>query len=337
MKNTIWAAFGLLFLGCAYIGTVIPEVPIIFFVILAVWAFGKSLDKFGIQIMLQNILNFIGSVKDVLRCILFIKPGIKELCGIKNQDLIVLGNGPSLAAELTKDLVFFKEKDTMCCNEFVHSDYYELIQPKYYVFLDPAYWRKTDVKTVNDEMAKTFKNLNEKTTWPLTIIMRVAGENWNFFIDLPKINTNINIVYFYNNGIVAPLKIKYYFYKKNRAMPLLYNVLGVSTFFALNMGYKKIFIAGADHSWHKDLVVKNNNNLYWKNSHFWDQEEADLTPIWVDSYQKETFKMHLILTSLSYTFSGYFELEKYSKYLNSKIYNITKGSAIDAFEKHIRN
>ena len=99
--------------------------------------------------------------------------------------------------------VFFKEKDTMCCNEFVNSDYYEVIQPKYYVFLDPAYWRKTDVKTVNDEMAQTFKNLNEKTTWQLTIIMRIVGKDWNFFMDLPKLNKNINIVYFYNRNLTS--------------------------------------------------------------------------------------------------------------------------------------
>ena len=333
MKKLLWVALGLFFVGCACIGIILTEIPTTFFVILAAYAFGKLSKNFGIRITLQHTLNFIGSVKDVIRCILFVKPGIKELCGIKNKDLIVLGNGPSLAAELRKDLVFFKENDTMCCNEFVHSDYYEVIKPKYYVFLDPAYFRKTDVKTVNEEMAQTFKHLNEKTTWPLIIIMKVVGKDWNFFMDLPKLNKNINIVYFYNNSIVSPEKIKYYFYKKNRAMPMLYNVLGVSIFFGLNMGYKKIFLAGADHSWHNDLVVKNNNKLYWKNSHFWDQEEADLTPIWVDSYQKKTFKTYEILTSLSYTFSGYFELEKYSKYLNSKIYNITKGSAIDAFEK----
>ncbi|MDA9107630.1 YbaN family protein, partial [Flavobacteriaceae bacterium] len=204
MKKSLWIALGFFFVSCAYIEIILPGVPTTLFVILAAYAFGKLSEKFGIQITLQHILNFIGSVKDFLRCILFIKPGIKELCGIKNKDLIVLGNGPSLTAELTKDLVFFKEKDTMCCNEFVNSDYYVVIQPKYYVFLDPAYWRKTDVKKVNEEMAQTLKNLNEKTTWPLTIIMRVAGKDWNFFMDLPKLNKNINIVYFYNNGIVAP-------------------------------------------------------------------------------------------------------------------------------------
>ena len=47
MKKTLWIGLGLLFVGCAYIGILLPGVPTTFFVILAAWAFGKSSEKFN--------------------------------------------------------------------------------------------------------------------------------------------------------------------------------------------------------------------------------------------------------------------------------------------------
>jgi len=47
MKKTLWIGLGLLFVGCAYIGILLPGVPTTFFVILAAWAFSKSSEKFN--------------------------------------------------------------------------------------------------------------------------------------------------------------------------------------------------------------------------------------------------------------------------------------------------
>ena len=42
MKKWLWRALGRLFVGCAYIGAIVPGVPMTTFVILAAWAFAKS-------------------------------------------------------------------------------------------------------------------------------------------------------------------------------------------------------------------------------------------------------------------------------------------------------
>ena len=47
MKKSLWIALGLFFVGCAYIGVLLPGVPTTFFVILAAWAFSKSSEKFN--------------------------------------------------------------------------------------------------------------------------------------------------------------------------------------------------------------------------------------------------------------------------------------------------
>jgi len=47
MKKSLWIALGLFFVGCAYIGVLLPGVPTTFFVVLAAWAFSKSSEKFN--------------------------------------------------------------------------------------------------------------------------------------------------------------------------------------------------------------------------------------------------------------------------------------------------
>jgi hypothetical protein len=117
-------------------------------------------------------------------------------------------------------------------------------------------------------------------------------------------------------------------------MPFLYNVLGVCIFLGINMGYKDINLLGADHSWHKDLIIKSDNILYLKDSHFFDKVDVGEKPFYVNSYKKETFKMHEILLSLSLTFKGYHSLKAYSDHMKTNIFNLTMDSSIDAFERH---
>ena len=47
MRKALWIGLGLFFVGCAYIGILLPGVPTTFFVILAAWAFSKSSEKFN--------------------------------------------------------------------------------------------------------------------------------------------------------------------------------------------------------------------------------------------------------------------------------------------------
>ena len=45
MKKALWVGLGLIFVGLAYIGTILPGVPTTFFVICAAWAFSKSSQR----------------------------------------------------------------------------------------------------------------------------------------------------------------------------------------------------------------------------------------------------------------------------------------------------
>jgi hypothetical protein len=285
--------------------------------------------------ILKSFLRNIESIIDILVAIIYVnlRYNFNKYYRNSNDELIVLGNGPSLKAFLNNNLDQILSHDIICCNEFAQSDYFEVLKPKYYVFIDPAYWRDTTDIEFNENLLYTFNSIKDKTQWPMVIFMKSAGRKKNHFKDLPHLNSNIKIEYIYTNSVDANINLQHFLYKNNVAMPPLYNVLGVCIFLGINMGYKNIKILGADHSWHKDLIVKPDNILYLKNSHFYDKTEIEDKPFYVDSYMEETFRMHEILLALSFTFKGYHSIRAYSEYMNTNILNLTIDSSIDAFEK----
>jgi len=42
MKKYLWRILGLFFVGCGYIGAIVPGIPTTSFLLLALWCFGKS-------------------------------------------------------------------------------------------------------------------------------------------------------------------------------------------------------------------------------------------------------------------------------------------------------
>ena len=45
MNKWLWRGLGLFFVGCAYVGAIVPGIPMTTFVVLAAWAFAKSSPK----------------------------------------------------------------------------------------------------------------------------------------------------------------------------------------------------------------------------------------------------------------------------------------------------
>jgi len=113
-------------------------------------------------------------------------------------------------------------------------------------------------------------------------------------------------------------------------MPRPHNVMIPSIFIALSLNVKEIALIGIDHSWLKEIYVDEQNNALFFNQHFYDKE---ISAKKFDKYGKTYLKLHEILMTLSKAFESYHILEEYSKTKNIKIYNCTKGSYIDAFER----
>lgn len=70
MRKWIWRSVGLLFVGCAYIGAIVPGIPTTTFLVLALWCFAKSSPE--LHSCCTTILNLdhtfkIGQIKEFIQ------------------------------------------------------------------------------------------------------------------------------------------------------------------------------------------------------------------------------------------------------------------------------
>jgi hypothetical protein len=288
-----------------------------------------------------------------VRCIKKIKVDPNDVC-------LVLGNGPSLKDSFEKQMHFLEGKKKFCMNEFNKSEYYEKIKPDFYVLADPLYWNKPFQKIRADLNANrlaqytpvaleyyqsrkdivegTINNIERKTQWPMTLFLPLQSKLSKLFGDLPSKNPYVSICYYnttpINRGVTA---LRYFLYRHNLGMPTPQTVLNSAIFLTLNMGFKKIFLLGADHSFHEDLTVNEKNMVCSKELHFYDTEKGKNFPMFKEQNTGTTFTMHEWWMFLHKMFRSHFYLEAYSKSLNARIYNASERTFLDAYERYLPN
>ncbi|MDD2367115.1 MAG: DUF115 domain-containing protein [Desulfuromonadaceae bacterium] len=253
---------------------------------------------------------------------------------IDKTEIYLLGNGPSLNNNLDNVKKTLQSNDCMCVNNFAESDLFAVIKPGYYILLDPNFWRADCLKGVTEAREHLYETINRKTEWCMTLLVPIAAKkhlDWeNIFIQ----NKNIKIYFFNSTPLAGYKSVIHRLYKYNMGMPHPQNVLVAAIFTAINMGYKNIYLLGADHSWHEDLVLNNDNVVCLRNKHFYDEETVKLVPWKKGDNGETTWKMHEILTALAKMFEGYQHLEEYSRYRGVNIINASVKTSIDAFTRY---
>ena len=244
------------------------------------------------------------------------------------NDSVIIGNGPSLKHFLTKHGSFLEGKALFCVNAFAISDYFSELKPQFYVFADCFYWSKEGAQAT-ESIQNTYRSLKEKVTWEIVLLFPVGARDWNFAKDLPQQNPYIRIAYF--NNCLDESSLKFEKYKSNLAMPLSQTVTVAALFLSLNLGFKRNYLVGVDMSLHVNVFVNEENVVCNREQHFYDKGEANVKPF-INTLQ-ETIKMDLLFYRLSLMFKGFLEMEEYSKFLGAKVYNLSKDSFIDAFER----
>lgn len=247
--------------------------------------------------------------------------------------LVVIGNGPSLNDTL-KDLKDkIKENDCIAVNHFCETECYIQIKPKYYLLADPAYWG--DVKTYADWLKAKITRFTEtiiaQTSWDINLIIPSSAYHSQF---VKRVSTNPYIHIFYYNSINynhSTQLSKYELWDSNSIAPPAQTVLNTAVWLGIFLRYKKIYLIGADTTWLEELEVdQETNELYFVDTHFYDKKRK---PIYSDVEGKIPQKLHEQLDCISRAFSQYWELKGYADYVGVNVYNASKYSLIDAFER----
>ena len=139
-------------------------------------------------------------------------------------------------------------------------------------------------------------------------------------------------VYAYNTTPIEGFQnICDFIFDRGWGVPRPHNVLIPSIAMGLRLPFKKIYLAGADHSWLPEITVTDDNEVLMHQKHFYDQNQSQAAKV-----QKEDLNsahLYTILYHMYVAFKSYFVLDAYARKKGKEVINVTPGSYIDAFRR----
>ena len=240
-----------------------------------------------------------------------------------SKPIIILGNGPSLRDTIEQYGSALADATTMAVNFAANAPEFASLKPDYYILVDPHFF----VNTADANVAKLWTNI-ASASWRMTLI--VPSKEAKRLPAAIASNPNISIAKVNPVGVEGWQWLENVAYGKGWGMPRPRNVLIPAIMAAIIMGYKQIYVAGADHSWLKTLSVDEENHVVSIQPHFYKEDDKELKRIRTDYLQ---YPLHQILESFTIAFRSYHRLQRYAASHGIQVINSTTGSFIDAFPR----
>lgn len=281
-----------------------------------------------LKLAYNNSILFTETVISVFSVLFFSKfftrRNFQELIHKKHNHCYIITNGPSLkkVIEEEKEKNIFAGQDIFTVNLLYQTPFFYEIKPANHIIADNAFWDAAWDSRIEGIQSRFKENLLQ-VTWDMNLFVPSVG-----FPIIKKIlaaNEKITLIPYNHTPVTGYKGISHFLYRKNLGMPKPTNVLNVAIFMALNLGYKKLYIYGADHSWMKDLFVDEDNDVCCYENHFYDDV--------IEPYKMPKGSLAAGLKGIVEAFESYKILDFYAKSINSRIINKTKGSYIDVFDR----
>lgn len=239
------------------------------------------------------------------------------------ESLVIMGNGPSLNDTIRDEREMLEKYPLMAVNFAIKSNEFFELKPEYYTMIDPVFFAEYDK---NESVKYLWDTLLAWVDWPITVMVPACAV---IPVDLLK-NSYISIGRINPVGVEGFTWLEDWAFSSGLGMPRPRNVLIGSLMAGLLLGYKRIYIVGADHTWTENLQVNERNELCAVENHFY-KEEDDVLKQRASIYRG--IRMHEMMYSLYVAFSSYFAIERYAKSKGVEIINATPHSFIDAFKR----
>lgn len=239
------------------------------------------------------------------------------------QPLIILANGPSLRQTIDNYGDKLCHHPTLAVNFAANSPEFRDLKPKYYVLADPHFFRATD----DENVSRLLKNLSA-VTWPMSLFVdRRYKSAFAKALDLPE---NVKLQGFNAIGAEGFAWFERLAYRSGLAMPRPRNVLIPSIMIGIRLGYRDIYICGADHSWMRDIAVTDDNIVVSGMTHFYKESSTEVQRA---RNEYRGYRLHEIINSYYVAFLSYHKIRRYADSIGTHIINSTPGSYIDAFPR----
>lgn len=277
--------------------------------------------------MIDKLSAFVSSlgasVASLVKVILLSRRVNLHVGSSNESSIVVLGNGPSLNKTIANHLDFLMSHDRLAVNFAANAPVFFTLKPTSYVLADPHFFNGID----SDPNVKRLWENIQSADWEMALFLPVKQKAF-----AKQMNFNVNIhLYFYN---LTPVEgfgwLRRCLYRLNLGMPRPRNVLIPSIMLAIQSGYRKVYVAGADHSWTQTLWVDSENRVVSIQPHFYEDNESERKRV-ATEYHK--YPLHQILQSLYIAFRSYFDIADFARSKRVDVINITPESFIDAFPR----
>lgn len=238
--------------------------------------------------------------------------------------IIIMGNGPSLADTIARQADTLRSYPSMAVNFAATAPQFVGLRPRYYILADPHFFSGSR----DGNLGRLHEALSTDVNWPMTLFVPVQCRD--AARDLVGGNPAITIETFNPVGAEGFDSVTHRAYARNLAMPRPRNVLIPAIMVALALGYKTVYIVGADHSWMKTLDVNEHNEVVSIQPHFYKEGEEEKARV---NNEYRGYALHTIINSFYVAFKAYHDIRRYADRVGASIYNSTPGSFIDAFER----
>ena len=264
------------------------------------------------------------SLASVIKVILLSKGASSSSDEGKGKEIVIMGNGPSLRKTIDEDFEWLVSHDLMAVNFAALSPDFFRLRPKYYILADGHFFNSLDKDKNVRKLWETFGNVS----WNMTLLI---PSNFRHLVKPLLMHTQgIKLRYFNLTPVEGFKWLSHLFYSAALGMPRPRNVLIPAIMEGIRLGYSKIYLCGADHSWTKTLDVDNENFVVSIQPHFYEDNEEEHKRV------RETYKglrLHDVMGSMVVAFRSYWHIADYAKSKNVEIINATPNSMIDAFPR----
>lgn len=277
----------------------------------------------------KNIILFGETIYSIIRILIGFNLNLRTKFNKQNMECIIVGNGPSTKEFINNFKAFCSDKDVYCVNYFAENEIFFIIKPDAYVLLDPSFWLDGVSIEKKEKRDNLYKILLKSTDWPINIYLPFDAKK---YVSNKSKNDNVKISFFNRTPVRGFMAFREWCYKFNLGMPTAGNVLVAAIFLTIKCQYKTVFVVGADHSWHKEIMVGDDNILYVRQVHFYDDNKVDLVPF-NKTNSDGVFNISGIFHEWSEVYKSYDQLREFSKKNKVRVVNTTKNSFIDSFER----
>lgn len=271
----------------------------------------------------RAVEKFSQTVGSIVKILLLSRRSSVKRVAADGDEIVVLGNGPSLNKTVEDSAGFLKPRKKLAVNFAANTPLFLQLKPEFYVLADPHFFAEGNVAV--DRLWRVFA---EEVDWDMVLF--IPSRVHSVGVEKLKRNSYITVRRYNLTPVDGCRRLCHYAYRKGWGMPRPRNVLIPSIMLALNSGFRTVYVAGADHSWMRTLSVDGQNRVVSIQPHFYKDSEKETARV---ATEYAGYPLYKIVYSFYVAFKAYFDIRDYAARIGAVVYNITPDSFIDAFPR----